>query len=130
MKSFELYKVKPEQNVTEGFEYVIFSTSYLSRISEIAELEDKLAGKFHGKVLVDNVCKMGQNADRLLTVHFDGESFDFDTLERQVTASRPLRLMLSAFYKEHPQYVQASVLSSIQQKMILRGLPLGHTVHV
>jgi len=129
MKSFELYKVKPEQGVTEGFEYVAFSTSYLSRLSEITDLEEQLAGKFHGRVLVDNVCKMGQNSDRLLTVHFDGECFDFDSLELQVTASRPLRLMLSAFYKEHPNYVNASVLSSIQQKMILRGLPLGHTVH-
>lgn len=129
MKSFVLYKVKPEQGVTEGFEYVAFSTSYLSRLSEITDLEEQLAGKFHGRVLVDNVCKMGQNSDRLLTVHFDGECFDFDSFELQVTASRPLRLMLSAFYKEHPNYVNASVLSSIQQKMILRGLPLGHTVH-
>lgn len=129
MKSFELYKVKPEQGVTEGFEYVAFSTSYLSRLSEITDLEEQLAGKFNGLVLIDNVCKMGQNSDRLLTVHFDGECFDFDTFKRQDTASRPLRLMLSAFYKEHPNYVNASVLSSIQQKMILRGLPLGHTVH-
>lgn len=129
MKSFELYKVKPEQDVTEGFEYVLFSTSYLSRLSEISELEEELAGKYHGWVLVDNVCKMGQNSERLLVVHFDGECFDFDTFKVQKTASRPLRLMLSAFYKEHPAYLNASVLSSIQQKMILKGLPLGHTVH-
>lgn len=129
MKSYELYQVKPEQNITEGFEYVAFSTSYMNRLSQIADLEAELAGKFQGTVLVDNVCKMGQNADRLLTVHFDGESFDFDTIKRQDTASRPLRLMLSAFYKEHPEYVSASVLGSIQQKMILKGLPLGHTVH-
>lgn len=121
---FELVKVA--ETFPEGFEYIAFSQSYMSELSQILHLSDKLKGKFKGNVLIDTVAKQGQSSGRLVTVYFDGENFDLKSFDYQKSASRPLCRYLTDYYRSHPDVLEATVLNSVQVKMIRAGIPLPH----
>lgn len=123
-----------DKNISEH-NYVIFSTNPFREPDDCFEavIEDLISegNKGEVKILIDYLLSRG-NSDDVRYVEwiidcdkqdiksncFDGDSFRFYSSPK----NSKLRKFSADFYSKHPQLIENSILMSIQQKMILKGL--------
>jgi hypothetical protein len=115
--------------------YIIFSNNVDTMPSNCFEsiiedlINDKNVGKV--KVLIDNLLARGNSEDeRYIEFVIDcdkkdiaSNSFGSDTFRfYKEHKNNELRKFCAGFYKNYPEYIESSILTSVQKRMILKGL--------
>jgi len=92
---------------------VVSSTCYVSPLQELLDLSQKLRFEnYFGEVIFDLLCVNGNNPNRFISIFFNGKDFDKSTVKLIERPEKIIIEMQTKFYKEHPQYISNSVLSS------------------
>ena len=121
MMEFEV-KIIEQNNSVYG---LVFSTSFISPLKFLTEIEEELGSKVHERIEVvfDFLLSSGNTNERFAKVIFDGKSFDkssfqFIKLEKKNT----IRDLAADFYKTSIGHVDNSILTSVQKKLVHKGL--------
>lgn len=117
MKNYEIQKV----DNPEGYPFVVFSTSYVSPIEGISEIEGELENNFRGKVLFDLLLSNGLSSNRFLEADFDGKHFDYTSFKTLLEVNIEVRKELTEFYQKNVEYLKNSVLPNAHQYLIRNG---------
>ena len=121
MMEFEVRIIK-QNNSMHG---LVFSTSYISPLKFLAEIEEELGSKVHEKIEVvfDFLLSSGNTNERFAKAVFDGKSFDKSSFQFIKLEKKNIIRGLSAdFYKMGAGYVDNSMLTSVQKKLVHKGL--------
>lgn len=106
---------------------MIFSTSYLSPLKFVADIENELSHIYNQgiEVVFDFFLSSGNNAERFAKAYFDGRcfvksSFDYIKIEK----NDDLRKLSVQYYKDSKEEVDFAFLNNVQKKMILSGIAI------
>lgn len=102
----------------------IIPLSHLSLRELTHELKDVLAGVPDGEpMLFDTLFHAGNGADRFIQARIKDEAINWDTAEViAVPTGGTLRREIAAAIKPYSDAIDASILSSVQKKMLHAGL--------
>lgn len=116
-KSYQLKKVR-----NSSYEYICFSTDY-SRMEEyLNDVELDLRKKSaSGTVLFDLLLSNGISSTRYLSIFFNGNEFDIQTI-KVVSVTDELKDSSLKFYASKNDLLQYSVLTKTQQYLIKHKL--------
>lgn len=109
------------------YPYTVFSKSYISTLGfdDLFLLNEDLEG-YTGPVLFDCLTSLGTSSNRFLVADFNETGFNLNTFRELEPEERTdeIRKISGDFYRSRPEYIEASILSSVQQKMLLKGINL------
>jgi hypothetical protein len=92
---------------------VVSSTSYVSPLQELLDLSRQLKiENYRGEVIFDLLCVNGNNPNRFISIFFNGDAFDKSSVKLIEHPGKKIIEIQTKFYKEHPQYISNSILSS------------------
>ena len=122
------YRIKPI-SIIENYKYIIFSMNYLgvtdfseSIINDLKELYNE-EGKVN--VIIDNLLAVGNSDNRFIEMTIDFDKMDITSESWKVYETpkqSDLRKFSSSFYMRKTEVIENSILNSIQQRMILKGI--------
>lgn len=120
----KIYKIIKLENNNE-YKFAIVSASYETPFSCLNEISNELSmynpSKY--KILFDLLLNMGNSSDRFIEAFFDGKELSktsFKTIS--LNKRSELRKITTNYFKENLYMLDNSVLSSIQKKMLGKGL--------
>lgn len=122
MKRYDINNFCTNENKKQ---YIIFSTSYISPLKFINEIEEELSAQIsdRGEVFFDLLLCAGNSNERYGKAIYDGKKFDRTSFEYiSVSKKDFLRSFSADYYKNCNNYVENSILNSIQKKMICKGI--------
>ncbi|EIW20728.1 MULTISPECIES: type II toxin-antitoxin system RnlB family antitoxin [Pelosinus] len=106
---------------------MIFSTTYLSPLKFIAEVEKEISSFTNDgiEVIFDFFLSNGNTRERYAKAYFNGvnivrESFEYTNINKNDS----LRSFSAEFYKDSIDKMDFSFLTSIQKKMIAKGIAI------
>lgn len=108
-------------------QYIIFSTSHISPLKFIKDIENELKDSINEEVeiLFDLLLSSGNNQERYGSVIFNGKEFDKNTFRYiSVEKSNLIRSISTDYYKKKNNWLENSILNSIQKKMIYKGITI------
>jgi len=117
MKSYKIHK----KNNVEEYPFVIFSTSYVSPIEGIMDIEEELKYLFKGKVLFDLLLSNGMSSNRFVEALFDGERFDYSSFKSLNNVDAELKQESTIFYQNNSELLENSILPNAFQYLIAKG---------
>lgn len=106
---------------------MIFSTSYLSPLKFIDEIEEELSHLFDYEITIifDLFLSSGNTSERYLRANFNGAHFERNSFEFVIIDKiDKIRDFSAIFYKEAQKNVDFSFLNNIQKKMIIKGIAI------
>lgn len=106
---------------------MIFSTSYLSPLKFIDDIEKEISTLFNGEVEVifDLFLSNGNTSERYAKVIFDGNKFIKDSFEFiNIDKKNIIRTLSSKYYSAKKKELDFSFLNNIQKKMIIKGIAI------
>jgi len=116
MKSYNIINIK------DGYKFIVLAISYVNPVDELDEIEKELYNKrFNGKVLFDLLLCNGINKNRYVEINFNGERFDTSSLKLIESITRSSKEIVSEYFKEHPIYIESSVLPKAQCYLMKKG---------
>ena len=107
--------------------YIVFSTSYISPLKFIDEIELELSNQVFDEieVLFDLLLRSGNDKERYGVAVYKEKKFDRSSFKYiKVEKSSPIRRISANYYKEKTSYVENSILNSVQKKMICKGISI------
>jgi hypothetical protein len=116
MKNYEIHK-----NKIGDYPFVIFSTSYVSPIENIMDIEQELGFHFKGKVLFDLLLSNGVSSNRFVEADYDGEKFDYSSFKTLNQVGLEIKKESSEFYRTHTEFLTNSILPNAHQFLIKKG---------
>ncbi|WP_171051004.1 type II toxin-antitoxin system RnlB family antitoxin [Bacillus sp. BHET2] len=116
MKNYEIHK----DYEVEGYPCVVFSTSFISPIEELEDIEGELNAQFQGKVLFDLLLSNGVSSNRFLEAEFNGNTFDYTSF-KPLNVDVKLKIKVLEFYKKHVNYLENSILPRSYQYLLKQG---------
>ena len=119
------YDIKTFQNENKDVQYVVFSTFFISPTYFLKEIEKELSIQINEEkeIIFDLLLSTGNNSNRYRKAVYDGMEFKRKSYENiSVPKKSELRKFSTQYYKEHADYVNSSILSSVQKKLISNGI--------
>lgn len=117
MKYFEV------MNLEEKDYKVVLSTSYVSPLSEMVSISNKLdAMKYKGDVIFDLLLSNGFATNRFIKMNFDGEKLIYQTTEVLEKPSSDVLAEIYDFYAAHPEYIEKSSLPDAHRYLLKNNL--------
>ena len=119
------YDIKIFQNGNKEFQYVVFSTFFMSPLDFLEEIEEELSIQTNEEkeVIFDLLLSNGNNSNRYGKAIYDGKKFKHGSFEViSIPKDDKLREFSMQYYKEHANYVNNSILSSAQKFLIKNGV--------
>lgn len=111
----------------EADKYIVFSTSYVSPLEFIKDIEIELSKLVNYKIeiIFDLLLSSGNSSKRFAKINYDGKhldrkSFKFISIDKKDN----LRKVSADHYKYKGELVEQSILSSIQKKLITNGIAI------
>lgn len=112
-----------ENTEDTSYDCIIYATSYMSPIDNINEIEKDLVGSKKSVIFELLLC-FGRSSNRFVTATFDGEKFikdSFHVLSKE-EQNEKLLVLSQKFYIENQEYLDNSILSNAQKKLIKKGI--------
>ena len=101
---------------------VVMATSYLRPFDDIEHIEVELsASKYRGGVLFDLLLCNGISVNRYMMMDFDGEKFDYSSLESVKTVSESAKTAVSGYIRRNDSLLIESVLPNAHRYLIRQG---------
>lgn len=122
MKNYEVVSINNNE-----YDVIIYSKSQISPFENIKEIEDELRkmDTSINRVIFDMILCRGNNSDRFIKCDFDGNSLLRSTMEVVALSKKDTLRKLSINYLvKEKEKVENSILTSIQKKMILKGISI------
>ena len=119
------YDIKIFQNENNETQYIVFSTSYISPTHTLKEIEEELSTQINEEkeIIFDLLLSNGNNSNRYGKAIYDGRKFKFRSFEViNIPKKSKLRKFSAQYYQEHIEFVNNSILSSVQKKLIINGI--------
>lgn len=117
MKNYQIQKVENIAN----YPFVVYSTSYVSPIEAITDIEHELQSQFRGKILFDLLLSNGVSSNRFIEANFDGDHFDYSSFKSLILVDGEIKKKLIEFYKKNTVLLENSVLPNAYQYLIKNG---------
>lgn len=114
------YEIQKNSNIEE-YSFVIFSTSYVSPIERLREIEKELNSLFKGKVLFDLLLSNGVSSNRYVEAVFNGQNFEYTSFKSLINVEMQLKRESTNFYRNHSEFLENSVLPNAYQYLIKKG---------
>lgn len=114
------YEIQKNSNIEE-YSFVIFSTSYVSPIERLREIEKELNSLFEGKVLFDLLLSNGVSSNRYVEAFFNGHNFEYTSFKSLSNVKIELKKESTNFYRNHSELLKNSVLPNAYQYLIKKG---------
>lgn len=103
----------------DRYSYIVLSTSYMSPIEWVEELEACLMKEeYVGNILLDLLLSNGYDRDRFYEIFFDGKKLNFQTLLNVTKVSEELKQVSGEYYSRNPEILDNSVLTKPQRFLI------------
>lgn len=122
MKDYKIISINYEE-----YDAIIYSEARRHPLSNIEEIEqdlEKLNLKM-SKVLFDMILCRGNTTDRFMECKFDGNSLIKGSMSvKSVGKKDDIRKLSTKYLVENREMVEKSNLTSVQKKMILKGITI------
>ncbi|NMA83185.1 MAG: hypothetical protein GX962_04900 [Epulopiscium sp.] len=122
MKRYDIRSFYTNENKKQ---YIIFSTSYISPLKFIDEIEEELSNEIHSEkeIFFDLLLSSGNNKERFGRAIYDGRQFNKKSFSYlSISKQDFLRCFSAKYYEQYNNYVENSILNSIQKKMLCKGI--------
>ncbi len=122
MKDYEIISIDNDK-----YDAIIYSESQLSPFKDIKNIEKdlrelKIKNK---KVLFDMILCRGNNLERFIKCDFDGNLLAINSMEViRISKKDNLRKISVEYLSKQKDKVESSILTSIQKKMIIKGIAI------
>lgn len=94
-----------------------------SPLEYLQEIEKRLMSeKIYGNVLIDQILHVGNTQERFLSIYIDQNGFAKDTIEILNVPKESIYRKLSCDFLKKTDELEFSILSSVQKKMIRKGI--------
>lgn len=106
---------------------MIFSTSYLSPLKFVPDIEQELSFLLNHEteVYFDFFLSSGNTSERYGKAYFDGKNFVSNSFKYIVVdKGNSLRVLSAQYYKDAKDDVDFSFINNIQKKMIFKGIAI------
>lgn len=124
MKEYEIRYIKKDDKT----KYIIFSTSYISPLKFINDIEKELVMLNNPEkieVIFDLLLSSGNGKERYGKAIFNGNHFDVKSFRHiEISKNSWLRKVSADYYKCKNKYIENSILNSIQRNMICNGIAI------
>ncbi|GFZ87311.1 hypothetical protein GCM10008018_36930 [Paenibacillus marchantiophytorum] len=120
MKNYDVLEIDNNE-----YKFFVISTSYETPLSYLTSINQELLPNYSCKVIFDFLLCSGNSSDRFYEAYFDGHEVKKSSFKNlKVEKKDDLRKISSAYLMEHKDYLNNSVLSSIQINMLSRGISI------
>lgn len=105
--------------------YIIFSTTYISPLEFIKDIEKELNKIINNssEVFFDFLLSSGNGNERFGKIVYNGDSFDMNSFEFiNIPKKSDLRAFSINYYRNKEENLENSILTSVQKKMIKKGI--------
>lgn len=111
------------KEINNKSEYIILSTSYISPLDELYDLEQELKMlNFKGEIIFDLLLCNGLNENRFLKGFFDGQYIDISNITIMSNVQNYIKKISKEFYITNSQLIDYSVLPDSHKYIIKNGL--------
>lgn len=114
------YEIQRFDNMSE-YPYVILSTSYVSPLDDIMDIEHELQPYYKGKILFDLLLTNGVSSNRFIEAEFDGRKFNYSSFKPLNQVDTEIKKGSSEFYRKHTELLENSILPNAYQYLIKKG---------
>lgn len=112
-------------SVGETYKVLITIFNSDSPLEYLPEIEKKLLSeKIYGNVLIDQILHVGNTQDRFLALCIDENGFRKDTMKVVSISKSSQYRKLSCDFLKKTDVFEFSILSSVQKKMIGKGISI------
>lgn len=121
MKRYEISVLDEEKKC------VIFSTTYISPLDFIKDIENDLKSivNYSLEVIFDFLLSSGNSKERFGKINYTGSEFDMKSFQFiKVPQKNDLRNVSVNYYRNKDENLDNSILTSIQKKMIKKGIAI------
>ena len=119
MKKYEITVLREEN------QYIIFSTTYISPLDFIKDIEKDMKDivNYNVEVVFDFLLSSGNSKERFGKINYNSNGFDMRSFEFiNVPKKNKLREISANYYKDKNENLDNSILTTIQKKMIKKGI--------
>lgn len=116
MKTYEILKVH-----NPAYSYLILSTSYLSPLDDIDDIEYDLKETSKVKVLFDMLLTNGISSNRFIEAEFNGGKFEISSFRPLQAVDLSLKTESLNFYRDNSYLLDDSILPRSHQFLIKKG---------
>ena len=113
------YKIVPLEN--QEYAYLIILCNANSPYDYINDILKELDSKSSEKVLIDQMLHVGNNEKRFITFKCDGQNSVSEKQFVRIKKDSPLRRTSCEFFRGN-EVIENSILSSVQKRMIKKGI--------
>jgi len=122
VKAERYHIVDVPNDVSAAYDKLIIYRSYMASLSESLRLFDS---SFSGTVIIDALCSLGNNRNRMLSVRVINGKGDPSSVQMVETARKsPIRVFSCMHLRNDPQAIENSVLTKPQKQLLLKGITL------
>ncbi|MBU3196727.1 type II toxin-antitoxin system RnlB family antitoxin [Clostridium algidicarnis] len=121
MKRYEISILNEEKKC------MIFSTTYASPLDFIKDIENDLKSivNYSIEVVFDFLLSSGNSKERFGKINYTGSGFDMKSFQFiNVPKKNDLRKVSVSYYKNKDENLDNSILTSMQKKMIKKGIAI------
>lgn len=122
MKRYDIKIFNTNENKKQ---YIVFSTSYISPLKYINEIEQELFNQVNEEVeiIFDLILSSGNSKERYGKAIYNGKQFDRKSFQYiSIPKTNELRNFSTQYYEKCSYFVENSILNSIQKKMLCKGI--------
>lgn len=122
MKDYKIVSINYKE-----YDAIIFSEARISPLSNISQIEKELVELKlkENKVLFDMILCRGNTTDRFIECDFNGNSLVKSSMAVKIIGKKDgIRKLSTKYLGKNSDIVEKSNLTSIQKKMILKGIAI------
>ncbi len=122
-KRYDILDVPDEIN--KVCDKLVVYKSYMASLSELSVVMHENDSSFSGVILIDTLLKSGNSSNRFLRVDVTDGVIDSQTITTVNTVrNSPIRVFSNKHLANHPSAVEASVLTTYQKQLLLKGISI------
>lgn len=111
--------------INEVCDKLVVYKSYMSSLSELSVVIHENDSSFSGVILIDTLLKSGNNSNRFLRAVVSDGIIDLQSVTVVNTVRKtPIRAFSNQYLAQHPDAVNASVLTTHQKQLLLKGVSI------
>ncbi|WP_160680889.1 type II toxin-antitoxin system RnlB family antitoxin [Clostridium sp. C8-1-8] len=113
--------------LTEENKCIIFSTTYVSPLDFLKDIEKDLMNivNYSMEVVFDFLLSSGNSSERFGQINYTANGFDMKSFKFiKIPPKNQLRELSVNYYKDKDENLDNSILTSIQKKMIKKGIAI------
>jgi len=78
-----------------------------------------------GIYIIDNLLCVGNTSNRYISIHYNGKSFDKNSLKVvEVRKKNELRKISTKYFQKNPEKLDVGIVSLTQKRMLLKGIAI------